>query len=104
MPSLDARYAAGLEAQGWIETATHSSAWRRFGKFGRGAMYIWHRKDPLPGKPAIQLWFSELHVTDPDVPVYGPIEEQILLAGDKWLAQTQPDTVALLVELLDLKP
>lgn len=48
------------------------------------------------------LWFSPLHITDPDVPVYGPILEQVLLAGDKWLAQTTPDTTALLVELLDL--
>lgn len=101
MAKLEDRLVAGLESQGYIETRTVSGAWRRFGKFGRGAMYV--MIEPLPGRHAAkpgELLFSELHIPEPQVPVYGPILEQVLLAGDKWLAETQPDTEALLIELM----
>lgn len=99
MAKLEDRLAAGLEAQDWQETASRGP-WRRFGKFGRGAMYVhalawggWHCSTH-------HLWFSELHETTPKWPVVGPILDQILTAGDKQLAQERIDTEALLIELL----
>lgn len=102
MAKLEDRLVAGLEAQGYIETRTVSGAWRRFGKFGRGAMYVMLEGDGSwgEGQAAKGLHFSELHIPEPQVPVYGPILEQVLLAGDKWLAETRPDTEALLIELM----
>jgi hypothetical protein len=52
---------------------------------------------PPAAKP---LMFSELHVTEPEVVVQGPIYDQLLLAGDKWLQNQGLDTEALLIELL----
>jgi hypothetical protein len=101
LASLEQRLSAGLEAQGWIATASHGP-WRRYGKFGRGAMYVFRFDQPEVVKSA--LWFSELCYTEPDVPVAGPIYDRVLEAGDKQLKDQGVDTVALLVELLDHKP
>jgi hypothetical protein len=99
MPSLEQRLAAGLEAFDWIETSSRGS-WRRFAKFGRGAMYVWIA-DKAPA-----LWFSDIAEMEPKFPVVGPHLDQILAAGDKWIKLDQEaagvDTTALLVELLDL--
>lgn len=100
MSNLEARLVAGLEAQGWVETASHG-AWRRFGKFGRGAMYV--RPAAVDFAVAAELWFSELCFTEPDFKVVGPIYIRVLEAGDKKLAEDRPDTEALLIELWDLK-
>lgn len=99
MPKLQERLEAGLESQGWLQTRSRSASWNRWAKFGRGAMYV---LDPeINDRPkGSLLWFSELHITEPQVPVYGPIYEQVLLAGDAWLAQSKPDTEALLIELM----
>lgn len=53
---------------------------------------------PLIG--GAQLWFSEIAETEPALPVVGPIYDQLLLAGDKWLKDQSLDTEALLIELL----
>lgn len=99
MATLEQRLVAGLEAQDWRETFSRGP-WRRFGKFGRGAMYVmpWQ---PATGDACSQLWFSELCVTTPQHPVVGPILQQVLAAGDERLAKERPDTQALLIELLD---
>lgn len=92
--------AAGLEAQGWQETRSHSGKWRRWAKWGRGAMYVKQFWEPAKGEAVSQLWFSELRFTDPEYPVVGPILEQVLLAGDSALAATKVDTEQLLCELM----
>lgn len=48
-----------------------------------------------------ELHWSQLYKVWPEYKVQGPILEQVLAAGDKWLAQETPDTTALLIELLD---
>lgn len=112
MPSLEDRLAAGLLAQDWDETASRSSSWRRFGKFGRGAMYVL-KSTPEGGIvhgvecaaapcTVTGLAFSELCECYPADPVKGPILEQVLLAGDKSLRGERPDTEALLIELMYL--
>lgn len=105
---------AGLEAQDWRETASVSCDWRRFGKFGRGAVYIvehdhritvWNdnsRQEHV--LRAGELWFSPLHQQTPQVPVVGPILEQVLGAGQKAVAQEKLDTEGLLIELLYAEP
>lgn len=104
MAKLEERLVAGLEAQDWQETASRGP-WRRFAKWGRGAYYLICQqttshsdqdKDCLPG----ELWFSELYESWPRFKVTGPILDQLLLAGDKQLAQERVDTQALLIELL----
>lgn len=96
MPSLEARLVAGLLAQDWRETSSHSSAWRRFGKFGRGAMYVIQGED----RREAALCFSHLHITDPQIQVTGPILDQILAAGEKALTAAQLDTEGMLIELM----
>ena len=96
MPSLEQRLAAGLEAQDWRETASRGP-WRRWAKFGRGAMYVL----PSHTKPgSAGLYFSELHIMEPQDMVVGPIYDNVLAAGDKQLAQQAVDTQGLLIELL----
>lgn len=86
-PEMVAILAAGLEAQDWRETASISADWRRFGKFGRGAMYvILHDCKVAPGPlhlKAGELWFSDLHLLTPQVEVVGPILDQVFDAGCK---------------------
>lgn len=97
MATLEQRLTAGLEAQDWRET-TSRGPWQRWGKFGRGAMYVFHEDQ----HKAESLWFSELHQSYPQYPVKGPILEQLLAAGDSALAKERPDTQAMLIELMYL--
>lgn len=110
--SLEDRLAAGLLAQDWDETASASASWRRFGKFGRGAMYVL-KATPLGGIvfgvecaaapcTVTGLAFSELYERFPAAPVKGPILETLLAAGDAVLRAEHPDTEAMLVELMYL--
>lgn len=110
MPNLEQRLIAGLEAQDWRETASVSNNWRRFGKFGRGAMYVgtpveahgqrFYNECIAAPCSVTGLAFSELHQRTPQFPVTGPILEQILAAGDKALASEKIDTEGLLIELM----
>lgn len=104
MAKLEERLVAGLEAQDWQETASRGP-WRRFAKWGRGAMYVLQPTGigvPCEAAPCTVngLAFSELCETWPEYAVVGPIYDQLLLAGDKQLAQERVDTQALLIELL----
>lgn len=98
MPSVQDRLAAGLEAQDWRETAGRGP-WRRFAKFGRGAMYVFYPEQ----RKENALWFSELHQTQPQHPVVGPILVQVLAAGDLVLGKVKPDTEGMLIELMYIK-
>lgn len=105
--SIEQKLCAGLLAQDWDETASITADWRRFGKFGRGAMYvivhdccILHQDQELVLK-VDELWFSELRFRQPHVKVEGPIRDSILNMGQSTLFKTKPDTEGLLIELMD---
>lgn len=102
--SIEQKLCAGLLAQDWDETASITADWRRFGKFGRGAMYVIVHDcrlsmDDIHLK-AGELWFSELRFKWPAVKVEGPIRESILGMGQSTLLKTKPDTEGLLIELM----
>lgn len=100
MATLEDRLIAGLEAQDWRETASRGP-WRRWAKFGRGAMYVISRPGFYRGSHLWEgLWFSEIHQAEPVHAVVGPILDQLLAAGDKLLAQSRPDTEGMLIELM----
>lgn len=84
-PELTEVLISGLEAQDWRETASITADWRRFGKFGRGAMYIILCDCKVAPGPlhlkAGELWFSDLHLLTPQVEVIGPILDQVFDAG-----------------------
>ncbi len=101
--------AAGLEAQGFVETACgYGQGFRRFGKFGRAGM----QGEAYYVQPDGTLWFSALHITEPDLKVEGPILEQIFEAGCRAIRPAEgrrisrpllnPD--AALDELMDSRP
>lgn len=73
-PALAAVLCAGLEAQGFIETAARGDwrRWARWGCEGGEAYYV---------KPDGTLWFSAIRFTDPDHEVQGPILDRTFDAG-----------------------
>ena len=114
MPSFEARLRAGMEAQDWRQTASASSKWERWGKFGRGAYYIilepCRVQDHKPQTSFIcrpgNLYWSPLHEREPFCPVEGPVLDTLLKAGDAALKRNPPpiDAEALLINLMDGKP
>lgn len=81
---------AGLWALDYIQTASKSPLWTRWGKFGRGAFYV--QADGT-------LQFSPLHLTEPQDFVgtpktRSPIFDQFWNAGAKAL-ELQKESVSL---------
>lgn len=98
----------GLEAQDWVQTASITADWERWGKFGRGAMYLILQSCRIASAgqslelPANSLWFSDLHEKQPRIPVSQQIFEQVVIAGLQAGKKDDIDTQALLIGLMDL--